>query len=51
MPVPDPLPSSETDDENPGVPFFRTWRAVYAFVFASFVVMVVVLAIFSYVFA
>lgn len=34
-------------DEPPGVPGFRTWRAVYVFVFATFVLLVVGLAIFS----
>lgn len=38
-------------DESPGVPGFRTWRGVYAFVLASFVVIVAVLAAFSRLFA
>ena len=40
-----------SDDESPGVPGFRTWRGVYLFVFAGFVIVVVLLAIFSRVFA
>ena len=50
MPAPDPLPS-DADDADPGVPFFRTWRGIYGFVFASFIVMVLLLALFSYVYA
>ena len=38
-------------DESPGVPGFRTWRGVYLFVFVCFVVVVVLLAIFSRYFA
>ena len=34
-------------DESPGVPGFRTWRGVYVFVFAMFVLMVIGLALFS----
>ena len=40
-----------TDDESPGVPGFGTWRGVYLFVFGWFVLVVVLLAIFSRVFA
>ena len=39
------------NDDNPGVPFFRTWRGVYAFVFGSFILVVVLLTIFSRVYA
>jgi hypothetical protein len=45
-----PLPPPSHDDE-PGVPGFRTWRGVYGFVLACFVVVVVLLAIFSHVYA
>ena len=38
-------------DESPGVPGFRTWRGVYLFVFGWFVLVVVLLATFSRVFA
>ena len=40
---PDPV----TGDKSPGVPGFRTWRGVYVFVFAVFVLVVAVLAVFS----
>ena len=43
----DPPPS----DESPGVPGFRTWRGIYLFVFAFFVMVVVLLAVFSRFFA
>ena len=43
--------TSEPHDESPGVPGFRTWRGVYWFVFACFVLVVVALTIFSRVFA
>ena len=39
--------TSKLDDDSPGVPGFRTWRGVYGFVFACFVLVVVALAIFS----
>jgi hypothetical protein len=38
-------------DEAPGVPGFRTWRGVYAFVFLAFALAVAALAIFTRVFA
>ena len=43
----DPPPS----DESPGVPGFRTWRGIYTFVFVFFVLVVVLLTIFSRLFA
>jgi hypothetical protein len=46
-PPPEPAP----DDESPGVPGFRTWRGVYLFVFAFFILVVVLLALFSRLFA
>ena len=39
------------DGEAPGVPGFRTWRGVYFFVLATFAVVVILLAIFSRVYA
>ncbi|MEI6861282.1 MAG: hypothetical protein WCL04_03425 [Verrucomicrobiota bacterium] len=42
-----PAAPPPTDDDNPGVPGFRSWRGVYWFVFASFVAVVVALTIFS----
>lgn len=38
-------------DESPGVPGFRTWRGVYVFVLATFVLFVAALAIFSRIYA
>jgi len=46
-PAPDPSPA----DDAPGVPGLRTWREVYLFVFAFFVFCVLLLALFSRVFA
>ncbi len=45
------LSPDPTDHESPGVPGFRTWRGVYLFVFGCFVLVVVLLAIFTRVFA
>jgi hypothetical protein len=42
-----PPPDPADDDKCPGVPGFRTWRGVYLFVFAFFVLVVALLAIFS----
>jgi hypothetical protein len=41
----------DSSNESPGVPGFRTWRGIYWFVFACFVVFVVALALFSRAFA
>jgi hypothetical protein len=46
-----PPPPASAHDESPGVPGFRTWRGVYLFVFGFFVLVVVLLAIFSRYFA
>ena len=46
-----PGPDDHSADESPGVPFFRTWRGVYIFVFAVFVAVVIALTVFSRVFA
>jgi hypothetical protein len=43
--------SSSASDDSPGVPGFRTWRGVYVFVFAAFVVVIATLTWFSRVFA
>ena len=45
-----PAPKVE-DPESPRVPGFRTWRGVYLFVFGAFLVLVVLLALFSRAFA
>jgi hypothetical protein len=42
---------SARDPEDPGVPGFHTWRGIYLFVFAVFVLVVVLLAWFSRLFA
>lgn len=42
-----PGKSQSPDPDAPGVPGFRTWRGVYAFVFGAFVVLVILLALFS----
>jgi len=39
------------DDDRPDVPGLRTWRAVYWFVLGCFVVTVLVLTVFTRVFA
>ena len=46
-----PPPDSEDSHESPGVPGFRTWRGVYLFVFGFFVLVVMLLALFSRYFA
>jgi hypothetical protein len=46
-PIADPSPP----DATPGLPGFRSWRAVYAFVFGCFVLWIVLLAVFSRLFA
>ena len=46
-----PSPDPAIDDKSPGVPGFRTWRGVYLFVFAFFVLVVVLLTLFSRLFA
>jgi hypothetical protein len=37
-------------DESTGLPFFKTWRDVYWYVVASFVIVVLLLAIFTWTF-
>ncbi len=43
-------PDPHNSDDSPGVPGFRTWRGIYLFVFVCFVVVVVLLAVFSHYF-
>jgi len=38
-----PGPEHRVDQEGTGLPLFRTWRAVYWFVFAAFAAWVVLL--------
>ncbi len=40
-------PDPHNSDESPGVPGFRKWCGVYCFVFAVFVVVIVLLALFT----
>ncbi len=35
------------DDNDPGLPGFRTWRGVYVFVLVCFVAVVIALTLFS----
>ena len=46
-----PPPEQPENDESPGVPVFKTWRGVYLFVFAFFIVCVVLLALLARAFA
>ena len=46
-----PPPDKPDNDPAPGVPGFRTWRGLYLFVFAFFVLCVALLALFSRAFA
>jgi len=48
---PDHSPNHPPEDEPPGVPGFRSWSGVYLFVFGWFVLLVLLLAIFTRVFA
>ncbi|HEY9509093.1 MAG TPA: hypothetical protein VIV82_04460 [Verrucomicrobiae bacterium] len=41
------IPSSGNDSEPPALPWFRTWRGVYVFVVACFVLYVVLLTALS----
>jgi hypothetical protein len=42
---------SARETEETGVPVFRSWRGIYIFIFAFFVLLVVLLTIFSRYFA
>jgi len=44
-------PDQRGDAEPPGLPGFRTWRAVYLFVLGWFVLVVALLAAFSRIFS
>jgi hypothetical protein len=46
-----PAPETNPDDDSPGVPCFRSWRGVYLFVFAVFVLIVIGLTVFTRAFA
>jgi hypothetical protein len=43
--------ATNESDDPPGVPGFRSWPALYLFVFAAFVAVVIALAIISRVYA
>ena len=49
--TPAPRPDERSSVETPDVPGFRTWRGVYLFVLGWFVLVVVLLAVFTAVFA
>ena len=51
MPVLKPPSNPPPDDDAPGVPIFRTWRGVYLFVLAAFVIVVLALTVFTRVYA
>ena len=42
-----PRPDERSEAEPPDVPGFRTWRGVYLFVFAFFVLVVALLTVFT----
>jgi hypothetical protein len=44
-------PDERSEAEPPDVPGFRTWRSVYLFVFAFFVLVVLLLTVFTRVFS
>jgi hypothetical protein len=46
-----PEPDHRADEEPPDLPGFRTWGAVYLFVFGWFVLVVVLLAAFTRIFS
>jgi hypothetical protein len=47
MNKPDATEQSARETEETGVPGFRTWRRIYVFVFAFFVLVVALLTLFS----
>ncbi len=46
-----PSPDPSVPEDPPGVPGFRTWRGVYLVVFGFFLLCVLLLVLFSRVFA
>ena len=46
-----PPPDQRSDAEPPGLPGFRTWRGVYLVVLGWFVLVVILLAGFSWIFS
>ena len=49
--TPSPRPDEPSEAEPPEVPGFRTWRAVYLFVFGWFVLVVLLLSVFMQIFS
>jgi len=49
--TPDPRPVEGSDIEPPDLPGFRTWPGVYLFVFGWFVLVVVLLTVFTNIFS
>jgi len=49
--TPAPRPDERGGAEPPDVPGFRTWRDVYLFVFGWFVLVIVLLTVFTVVFS
>ena len=45
--TPAPRPDARPETEPPGVPGFATWRGVYLFVFGWFVLVVILLCVFT----
>lgn len=44
-------PQERSEAEPPDVPGFRTWRSVYLFVFGWFVLVVILLSVFTAIFS
>lgn len=51
QPEANPANAAGTDESSTGLPFLRSWRAVYLFVVTCFVCWVVILAMLPWVFA
>ena len=49
--TPAPRSDDRPDAEAPDVPGFRTWRGIYLFVFGWFVLVVVLLTVFTGIFS
>jgi hypothetical protein len=49
--TPPPRPDARSEAEPPSVPGFGTWRGVYLFVFGWFVLVVILLAVFTGIFS
>ena len=46
-----PRPDERSEAEAPDVPGFRTWRGVYLFVFGWFMLVVILLSVFTAIFS